>query len=93
LKQEEVQRQRAILAQGESELRKLRADIQTSTDQLAELESVRTGLLKKQEEVERMRKSLTIQQASIDAANKDIQTRAIRAPETTQQPITVVPAF
>lgn len=93
LKQEEVQRQRAILAQRERELQKLRADIKTSTDQLGELESVRTGLLKKQEEVERMRKSLTVQQASIDAANKDIQTRAIRAPEKTSQPITVVPAF
>jgi hypothetical protein len=93
LKQEEVARQRAILAQRELELTKLRTDIKTSTDQLVQLESVRANLMKKQDEVDRMRKSLTVQQASIDAAAKDIQTRAIRVPEQTAQPLTIVPAF
>lgn len=92
-RQEELQRRQAEVAQRERELGKLDADIRISADKLKELESVRLGLQGKQEEVEQMRRSLALQQAKIDAANKELATRAIKAPEKKAVPVTIVPAF
>lgn len=90
---QELDKQNRELAQKREELAAINARINSSVATLNELEATKVALLKKQDELNKMREIVSIQQATIDAKDKEIRTRAVKAPANEKPPMIVVPAF